>query len=100
MSLIFSNDNCSLISHEIYLNRIYQNASANDETSPKYQIRNDLFDLNIPYRQETANSERELKKRQRKILEKNADRVKHEYPNEYALVKFSLKNYFSLSSHY
>lgn len=94
MSLIFPHENCSLISHEIYLNRIYQNASANDESSPKYKIRSDLFDLNVPYRQEAANKEKELKKRQRKILEKNADRVKHEYPNEYALVKVKLKNNF------
>lgn len=96
MSLIFSHENCSLISHEIYLNRIYQNAS--DGVSPKYKIRSDLFDLNVRYRQENANDEKELKKRQRKILEKNADRVIHEYPNEYALVKFNLKHNFSLHS--
>lgn len=101
MSLIFSHENCSLISHEIYLNRIYQNALGHNHhygASQKYKIRTDLFDLNAPYRQETANNDRELKKRQRKILEKNADRVIHEYPNEYALVNFSFKNYFLLDS--
>lgn len=98
MSLIFSHENCSLISHENYVNRIYQDASFNDGASPKYKIRTDLFDLNVPYRQEAADSEKVLKKRQRKILEKNADRVKHEHPHEYALVKFTLKNHFLLNT--
>lgn len=98
MSLVFSHENCSLISHETYLNRIYQGASHDDGATRKYKIRTDLFDLIVPYRQETANNEKEQKKRQRKILEKNADRVIHEYPNEYALVKFSLENDFLFNS--
>lgn len=84
MSLLFSHENCSLISHEIYLNQIYQN----DGVNQKHKIRSDLFNLNVPYRQETTkNNDKQIKKRQRKILEKTSNRVIHEYPNECALVK-------------
>lgn len=91
MSLLFSYENCSLISHEIYLNQIYQNASQNERANQKYKIRTDLFDLNVPYRQESTNNEKQIRKRQRKILEKNETRVIHEYPNEYALVNYRFK---------
>lgn len=92
MSLLFSHEDCSLISHEIYLNQIYQNASHNDTAIPKYKIRSDIFDLNIPYRQPPSNNEKQTKKRQRKIIEKNADRIINEYPDEYALVKYRFKS--------
>lgn len=91
MTLLFSHENCSLISHEVYLNEIYQSASTNDAAGQKYRIRSDLFELNVPYRQENTNDEKETKKRQRKILEKNSTRVIHEYPTEYALVKHKLE---------
>lgn len=91
MSLIFSHGNCSLISHEIYLNQIYQNASHSDAASLKYKIRSDLFELNVPYRRQTFNNDKQTKKRQRKIIEKNADRLINEHPDEYALVKYRLK---------
>lgn len=91
MSLLFSHGDCSLISHEIYLNQMYQNASHNDTDSPKYKIRPDLYDLNVPYRQQNTNNERHIKKKQRKIIKKNADRIINEYPDEYALVKYKFK---------
>lgn len=88
MSLLFSYEDCSLVSHETYLNQIYQNASISDATKPKYKIRSDLFDLNVPYRQQTdTGNDTRMKKRQRKIKQKNAQQLITEYPNEYALVK-------------
>lgn len=86
MTLLFSHDDCSLISHEIYLNQIYQDASVNDALTPNYKIRSDLFDLNTPYRQKTTGSEMLLAKRQRKVKAKNAEKLMNDYPDEHALV--------------
>lgn len=87
MSLLFSHENCSLISHENFINQIYNEcASASNETEPVcYKIRSDLFDLNVPYRQKT-DDEIHTKKRHRKVINKTSNLVAEEHPDEYALV--------------
>lgn len=84
MSLLFSYGDCSLISHEIYLNEIY---ASHCSDGLQYKIRSDIFDLNVPYRQQNTGNETWTKKRQRKIIGKSVDKVINEYPNEYELVK-------------
>lgn len=81
MTLLFSHDDCSLVSHEFFLNQIYCDAA-------EYKIRSDLFDLNAPYHQPTAGNEILSKKRQRKIKAKIAEQLINEYPDEYALVNY------------
>lgn len=84
MSLLFTYENCSLISHEHYINEVYKNCSIGDDIV-NYKIRSDLFDLNVPYRQKT-NDEVRSKKRHRKIVKKMDDAVMTEHQDEYALV--------------
>lgn len=84
MSLLFTHENCSLISHEHYINEVYKNCSIEGDLV-NYKIRSDLFDLNVPYRQK-PNDEVQTKKRQRKIIKKMEDAVMKEHQHEYALV--------------
>lgn len=88
MTLLFTGGECSLISHEIYLNQIYQNAShSNDAAKQTYKIRSEIFDLNVPYRPPVSANELRLKEKQRKIKAKNAENIIKEHPDEHALVK-------------
>lgn len=90
MTVLLSDGDCSLISHEIYLNQIYEDVSHGaDAERPAFKIRSDLFDLNVPYRPSTIGNEARLKDRQRKIKAKNAEQAIKDHPDEYALVKWN-----------
>lgn len=87
MTLLLSHGNCSLISHEDFINQICQNCLNKDGTLTDYKINSKLFDLNVPYRQQLDN-ELQMKKRRRKIAKKMNDCAAKDYPDEYALVYF------------
>lgn len=85
MSVLFSLDNCSLISHEEYINRVYSECVSTDEgTETRYKINPDLFNLNVPYR--FKNIDCQTKKRQRKIIDKTKQQVAEQHRDEYELV--------------
>lgn len=94
MSLLFSLENCSLISHENFINRIYCNDSG-DATHSHYKIRPELFELNVPYRQKSEDDS-QSKNRHRKIINKTKNRVAEEQRDEYALVIFPFAFLFFL----
>lgn len=87
MSLIFTHKNCSLISHEAYINGIYKNCSI-DEHLISYKIRSELFDLNVPYRQTSEIEIEKSKKQHRKIIKKKNATVVETHQDEFALVDF------------
>lgn len=85
MSLLFFSENCSLISHEEFINRIYNDVVANADEHSTYKINSSLFDLNVPYRHKTS-EQTQTSKRQRKILNKTRNLVAEEHKKEYELV--------------
>lgn len=91
MSLLISLENCSLISHENYINNIYNQCpdGTNDSKHVHYKIKSDLFDLNAPYREKTDDGT-QTEKRQQKIIKKTTNNVAGEHPDEYALVYICL----------
>lgn len=88
MSVLFSSGNSSLISHESFINRIYDGVISNDGERSSYKINANLFELNVPYRYKTPD-ETQTKKRQRKIINKTRNAVAEEHREEYELVLFS-----------
>lgn len=96
MSVLFSYENCLLISHEQFINRIYDGCTSSDSEQIGYKINSDLFDLNVPYRYKTPD-DAEREKRQRKIINKTTAKVADEQRDEFELVLFDL---FLLSQHY
>lgn len=86
MSLLFSLENCLLISHKDFLNNIYDDVVMSDGERCSYEINTDLFELNVPYRFKSPDEIR-TKKRQRKIIKKTRDSVAKEHQDEYDLVK-------------
>lgn len=89
MSVLFSSGSCCLISHENFINQIYDGVISSDGERSSYKINVNLFELNIPYRCKTPN-ETQTKKRQRKIINKTRNAVAEEHREEYELVLFSL----------
>ncbi|XP_031629152.1 N(6)-adenine-specific DNA methyltransferase METTL4 [Contarinia nasturtii] len=86
MSLLFCSENCCLISHEEFINRIYNESISNDGgTETKYKINPDLFDLNVPYRYKAEDSQ--TKKRQRKIIDKTKQQIEEQHRHEYELIE-------------
>lgn len=85
MSLLFSFENCSLISHKDFLNEIYNDVVTSDGERCVYEINSNLFELNVPYRFKSSDEIR-TKKRQRKIINKTKDLVAKEHQHEYDVV--------------
>lgn len=91
MSVLFSSGSCTLISHENFINRIYDGVISSDGERSSYKINADLFELNVPYRYKTLD-EIQTKKRQRKIINKTRNAVAEEHREEYELVLFYLSH--------
>lgn len=55
MSVLFTSKDCALISHEKFINQIFSQHIENkvDGTQWCYRITSDLFNLNLPYRNES-----------------------------------------------
>lgn len=87
MSVLISFENCSLISHEHFVNRVYDEVITKEGEQFTYKISPDLFELNVPYRYKT--NEAQTKKRQRKIIKKTNDVVATDHREEYELVLFT-----------
>lgn len=87
MSVLFSFEHCSLISHEHFINRIYDEVTASDGEAFALKIKPDLFELNVPYRFK-APDEVQTQKRQRKIINKTKIAVAEEHRQEYELVLY------------
>lgn len=87
MSVLFSHENCLLISHEQFINRIYDGCTSSESERFGYKINSDLFDLNVPYRHKTTD-DAQTKKRQRKIINKTTVKVADEHRDEFELVLF------------
>lgn len=87
MSVLFSYENCLLISHEQFINRIYDGSTSSESERFGYQIISDLFELNVPYRYKTPDVV-QTKKRQRKIINKTTIKVADEHRDEFELVLF------------
>lgn len=85
MSVSFKFENCALISHEDYINGIYNEIISYGQERCKYQIYSDLFELNVPYRHQTDEDAR-TKKRHRKTINKANQLVTEEHREEYELV--------------
>ncbi|XP_055321056.1 DNA N6-methyl methyltransferase [Sitodiplosis mosellana] len=91
MSVLFSFENCSLISHENFINRIYDGVTSSDSERASYKINPDLFELNVPYRYKTPD-EAQTKKRQRKIINKTNIVVAAEHREEFELIERLKRN--------
>lgn len=85
MSSLFTFENCSWISHEDFINQIYENVVSSDGERCSYKINSNLFELNVPYRFKSPD-DIQTKKRQRKIINKIGDLVAIEHRDEYDLV--------------
>lgn len=85
MSVLFEFENCALISHENYINQIYNEVIADDNDRCRYQINSNLFELNVPYRHKT-DEDAHTKRRRRKIINKTNQLVAQEHREEYELV--------------
>lgn len=78
MSVLFTSKDCVLISHEIFINQIFSNYIEReaDGTQCCYRITSDLFELNLPYRNE-SNSKKQRRKandiRTKKEIEENKE---------------------------
>lgn len=80
MSVLFTFENCALISHESYVNQIYRSTLSNNS----YTIKEDLFNLNVPYNDETISANRTSKRRKKS---KPDDSIETEYDKkEFELV--------------
>lgn len=79
MSVLFGFENCFLVSHEEYINGIYKDSSVACE------IKTDLFNLNVPYQDETSTMIPNKKRRKKPQLTENveieADRKEFELVN-------------------
>lgn len=87
MSLLFSFENCSLISHEAFINKIYNDVASDNGEHSAYKINPKLFELNVPYKESHETVENtESKRRRRKIINKTRELVAEEHKDEYDLV--------------
>lgn len=80
MSILFSQANSNLISHEAFVSRVYLNTQLNDGTERNFHLLPEIFDLNAPYRAQKTDN------RQRKIQNKTNCRDISENRQEYELV--------------
>lgn len=95
MSVVFTLNDCTLISHEKFINQIYKNYVKNG-TENGYRIADELFELNVPYRSETV---AESNTRHRKAIDKRESKEIEENQTEFDLVsdsKFDFNFFFSL----
>lgn len=80
MSILFTSKDCALLSHEKFINQIFNNYVERqaDGTQCYYQISSDLFALNLPYRNELNSKKRRRKANDIKI-NKEIDENKEEF---------------------
>lgn len=90
MSVLFSFENCALISHEDFINHSYSETISNGDALCKYKINSDLFELNVPYRTK-SDEDAQTKKRHRKIINRTKLAVAQEHHEEFELV-FEIEN--------
>lgn len=62
MSILHIHENSFLISHEKFINRLYQNIVLNEENAENYHILPAIFDLNISYRVQRSDKQRKIQK--------------------------------------
>lgn len=60
MSVLFTSKDCALISHEKFINQMFSHhiQKQADGTQCCYRITSDLFNLNLPYRNESNSRKR------------------------------------------
>lgn len=78
MSVLFISKDCVLLSHEKLINQIFSNyiERGADGTQYCYRINSDLFNLNLPYRNDSSPKKRWRKDydiRTKKEIEENKD---------------------------
>lgn len=99
MSVLFTSNDCALISHEKFINQIYSNyVELRDEDKERcyYQIATDLFDLNVPYRRDTV-IDGTTRNRHRKAVDKKISKQIESNQEEYDLVTYPLNFSFNKS---
>lgn len=96
MSVLFTLNDCLLVSHEKFINQIYRKhiQTKKDGTQISYRMVPELFDLNVPYRTE-SDTDVHTKKHHRKAVNKKINQEISENQEEYELVENSLLKYFN-----